>query len=382
MKIICSWEVTMNSLPGALDGMMAPAVALQRLGHEVYLMQEFDPEQCWDANYNPVSFAEWEGWHQFESLTKSYGIWPRCCLIYSGGEATHGMSFRDAVKAAETSDLLLRIGGRLMKTADIFENVRVRAYVDGSPGKTQVYHSVYGVDYGFDRYHYFFTMGLNIGTPKCEIPTCGVTWHGYLTPVDLSVWPATIDERCHRFTTISSWAGRPTFNFQGRFSGEKADQWQRFIELPRKTGEELEIALDIHPNYREDIQVFTENGWLLSDPKQLRSLDDYRGYIARSRAEFSVANNRYVQFRTGWFSERSARYLASGKPVLVQSAGVEDHLPTGKGLLTFTTLDEAIAGIGAINKDYLGHCRAAREIAEEYFDAEKVLSTMLKQMGF
>jgi len=359
---------------------MAYVLGLQQLGHEVYWIADVDTERCYDSNYNRVSFEEWNGKQRFETAAKSYGIWPRSCLIYNHGQVTHGMSLGDAVKVAKTSDLLININGRF-KTPEILVNVRCRAYIDLDPAKTQVYHAEYGVDQGLDQHEHFFTVGQNIGTPKCDIPTCGLIWHPLRHPVVLELWPANISDKYRRFTTISSWAGKETFDFKGRFSGEKSDQWQKFVELPKKTGQEMEIALKIHPAYEEDIKSFNENDWILSDPKQFRSLGDYRRYIANSRAEFSIANNRYVQFNTGWLSDRSARYLASGKPVLVQSTGVEDHLPTGKGLLTFSTLEEAVAGIEAINGDYLAHCQAARALAEAYFDSDKVLSKMLRQIG-
>ena len=275
----------------------------------------------------------------------------------------------------------MNIGGHL-NTPEILENIPRRAFLDINPAKTQVYHSEYGVDRGFERHHYFFTFGLNIGRETCEIPTCGRTWLHFLPAVNLPLWPAQIDGERRRFTTISTWKGRRTFYFKGRFSGEKADGWLKFIEIPKKTSQELEIALDIGSGYESDLELFVENGWRLADPKQFHDLGGYRNYIAGSRAELSIAHNRYVEFKTGWVSDRSARYLASGKPVLVQSTGIEDHLPTGKGLLTFTTMEEALAGIDAINRDYPVHCRAARAIAEEYFDSTKVLARMLAQMGF
>jgi len=274
----------------------------------------------------------------------------------------------------------LNFGGRL-KTGAVLESVQRRAYVDINPAKTQVYHAEYGIDRGFGKHQSFFTVGMNIGRPRCEIPTCGLTWHGFLQPVILPMWPPEADESSGPFTTISTWSGRETFNFKGRFSGEKVDQWLKFIELPRKTDQQLEVALKIDPKCAAEIERFEENGWILTSPLQFQNLESYRRYIAGSRAEFSVANYRYVQFNTGWFSDRSARYLASGRPVLVQATGVEDHLPTGKGLLTFSTMEEAVAGIDAMNADYPTHCRAAREIAEEYFDSSKVLSRMLAQMG-
>jgi len=198
----------------------------------------------------------------------------------------------------------------------------------------------------------------------------------------LPTWTPAIDGRCKRFTTVSTWRGRRSFNLQGRWSGDKAENWLRFAQLPRKTSQELEIALKMSKGSAEDRLLLEENGWILSDPERFQCVQDYRAFIANSRAEFSAANDRVVQFDTGWLSDRTMRYLASGKPALVQSTGIERHLPTGKGLLTFRTMEEAIAGIDAINRDYQDHCLAARRIAEEYCDSAKVLTKMLRQMGF
>jgi len=166
-------------------------------------------------------------------------------------------------------------------------------------------------------------------------------------PVVLDFWPARIDPQCQRFTSVSSW-GQQTFDYAGRYSGEKLDNWLRFLALPQCTRQSLEIAMNVVD--AENSVRFREHGWFLSDPGQLSDLAAYRSFIGNSRAEFSIAHNGFVEFKTGWFSDRSARYLASGKPVLVQSTGIEDYLPTGKGLLTFTTLEEAVAGIELLTR--------------------------------
>ncbi len=380
MKIICSGTFA-RTKPGHVDNLMAYLVGFQRLGHEVCLIEDVDDKRCLDDAGHRVTFEAWSGKEHLESIAKSYGIWPRCCLIYRNGQSTYGMSFGDAIETAKRSDLLIVIGGRL-KTQEIIENVPCRAYVDQNPAKTQVYHFDCGVDYGFGQFEHFFTVGLNIGTSRCDIPTGGICWRGIQHPVVLERWEPKVDDRCKRFTTVSTWAGRHTFNYQGKYSGEKSDQWRSFLSLPGKTKQQLEIALKVDPGYEKDADSFVQNGWILSDPTRFRSVDDYREYLRTSRAEFSVVNYRYAQFNTGWFSDRSARYLASGKPVLMQSTGLEDHLPAGKGLLAFKSMEEAVSGIDTINGHYLDHCRAARAIAEEYLDSDKVLSNMLRQMGF
>lgn len=381
MKIILSFNFseTCNRF-GAQDWGINYVVGLSRLGHEVYLIEEVRSENCYDSNYKPVGFKQWAGKRHFEQIAKSLGLWRRSCLIYNGGEATHGMSLAGAIAVAKRTDLLVNFSGRL-KTPEILEPIPCRAYIDRNVGTEQVYNAVYGIDYGFDNHHHFFTYGLNLGTKKCEIPTCGRKWIPMMIPVVLDLWPRA-NGSGERFTTITGWGGRETFDLKGKYSGEKVDEWKKFITLPKKTSQELEIALDCDPRYRRDFALLKKNGWNLRDTKQFRSVKDYRRYIANSKAEFTTAHAPFVQFRLGWCGDRMTRYAASGKPVLVQSTGIEDHIPTGKGFLTFTTMEEAVDAIEAINKDYPSQCRAARSIAEEYFDSDKVLSKMLRNMGF
>lgn len=381
MTIICTGK-TGKSNVGHNDHVMAYVLGFHKLGHEVFYMEHVGAGHCTDSLGQRVPFDKWDGRLHFEAVARSYGIWPRCCLIYQKGKATHGMSFAEAVKVAKRCDLLVTRSG-IMKAPEILENPRCRVYFDGNPGDTQVFLEQSGGDYqALDRYDHLFTLGLNINTVACSIPKGKRQWHPSVRPVILSMWTPLRDPGHKRFTTISTWKGRDTHQWQGRSSGEKADNWFRFINLPKRTGQELEIALRIESTKdQSDGEKFIQNGWRLTDPRRLQSLEDYRNYIRQSRAEFSVAHNIYVESSSGWFSDRSALYLASGKPVLVQSTGIENYLPTGKGLLTFTTMDEAIAGIEEINRNYPVHCRAAREIAEEYFDSDKVLTKILNQIG-
>jgi hypothetical protein len=143
----------------------------------------------------------------------------------------------------------------------------------------------------------------------------------------------------------------------------------------------MEIALRLPDGYEADREMLESHGWTVSDPLALRDLSDYQSFVRRSRGEFTVANQRYTEYRSGWFSERSARYLASGKPVIMQSTGFEDHVPAGLGFLTYTTLDEAVAAVEAVNSDYIAHCEAARSIAEDRFDGVALLAEMLDIAG-
>jgi hypothetical protein len=381
MKIIFGYRFTQDRAnPGFREVGLAYIHGLTRLGHEVYLFEDVSPGQCVHSKSEPVPFADWEGTRYFEWLARSCGIWPRCSLVYNGGEATFGMAFDEVLQTARMAEALLNVGGRL-KTEEILERIPVRAYLDMVPAKAQAYDAEYGIDRGFEKHDFFFTIGLNIGLEGCDVPICGLKWLHYFPPVVLSHWPAVESDGAGRFTTISGWAHKHTFKLQGRYSGDKADQWNTFIELPNRTSQEMEVAINFGKVFEKEANRFQENGWHVVDPRQIADFAAYQKYITASRAEFSVANNRYVEFDTGWLSDRTARYLASGRPALVQSTKFERHIPTGKGLLSFTTMEEAVDGIERINLDYRAHCRAARDLAEEYFDSDKVLSRMLRDIG-
>ncbi len=382
MRIICSGKIA-NTTVGHIDHALAYAAGWQRLGHEVFLMEYVGRGRCRNANGQLVPFTEWDGRAHFESVARFYGLWPRSCLIYKQGEATHGMSYREAVAVARGADVLIARSGQIHKLEEIFEAPRQRAFFDGNPGTTQMaWHQRAEGHEPLDRYDALFTLGFNIGTPRCPLPVGGLRWRPLPRPVLLPMWPDAANGERAPFTTVSTWKGRATFQWQGVDSGEKSDNWLSYLDLPAASRQGFEIALRIESaDHQGDRRLFEDRGWRITDPSRLREFGDYRDYIGRSRAEFSVAHNRYVEFQTGWFSDRSALYLASGKPVLVQSTGIDGHLPTGKGLLTFATMDEAMAGVEAINAGYKSHCRAAREIAEQYFDSDRVLTEILRQMG-
>jgi hypothetical protein len=186
-----------------------------------------------------------------------------------------------------------------------------------------------------------------------------------------------------RFTTVASWRGAfGPVQVGGRTFGLKVHEFRKFLELPQRVPATFEIALDIHPADQKDRAALEQHGWLLVDPREVAGdAAVFRCYVQESGAEFSVAQGIYVDTNSGWFSDRSVRYLASGKPVLVQDTGFGRHLPVGKGLVSFRTLDEAVRGTEAIATDYEGHCQAARELAGQYFDSDKVLSQMLEEIG-
>jgi hypothetical protein len=363
--------------PGMAWNWMHHAVGLRELGHDVHYVEEVEPRWCLDSHGNPSPFEHSANRELFKSTMERFDFLGRACQVYDGGRATFGMSPDRLASLCRGADLLLNISGHV-KSERLLAGVKRRVYVDQDPVYTQLWHAEYGKDLNFRGHDAFLTVGLNIGTPHTPIPDCGVRWHHALPPVVLRYWEPRIDPGCERFTTIASWGGFGDLCYRGEWYRSKYEEFRRFAALPGKVDQQFEVALRRHREDDEGVRLLRDNSWAVTEAARIAGLGDYQQYLARSRAEVGIAKNAYVRGRSGWFSDRSAHYLAAGKPVLAQSTGFESHLPTGKGLLAFATPEEAAAGIESINADYEGHCRAARALAEEYLDARKVLTKMLE----
>jgi hypothetical protein len=226
-----------------------------------------------------------------------------------------------------------------------------------------------------------FTFGENIGNPDCTIPVSRFEWLPTRQPVAVDLWNDAHRDRHSPYTTITTWhnTGKDIIYNGERYYWTKDREFERFLDLPRLRQGPFELAVGVDD---ETARRLTEKGW-----RQRRSIDlsasvtGYREYIERSRGEFTVARDQYVRPQTGWFSDRSACYLAAGRPVITQDTGFGKFIPTGRGLFAFTTMDDVLAAVDAIESDYDGHCRAAREIGTEYFGAERVVGSLMSRAG-
>jgi hypothetical protein len=229
---------------------------------------------------------------------------------------------------------------------------------------------------------HYFTIGENIGSHDCLIPSNGIRWRPTRPPVVLEDWPVCKEGDPRRFTTVATWRGPfGPVGYGGRTFGSKVHEFRKYAEIPRQGAADFEIALNIHSADRKDRELLVRNSWRLVDPQQvLPGLSSFRRYIQTSGAEFSVAQEMYVATQCGWFSDRTVRYLASGKPALVQDTGLSRNYPVGDGLVVFSTFDEAIAGVQNITENYSVQAASARRIAEEYFESDRVLSAMLSEV--
>jgi hypothetical protein len=309
----------------------------------------------------------------------SFGLQNRYCIVYNGGEHYFGMTQKEYNQLASEADMLINLSGYLPPSSPLM-NINLRAYVDVDPGFTQIW--AHTTDIGLDRHNLFFTVGQNVGRPEFKIPTMDVEWQPILPPIVLDLWPPHIDENCERFSTVADWRGSQDAIFEGQYYGPKREEFVRLLRVPMDANQRIELALCIGQHDYEDLGLLLGHNWRVRDPNiYAGDPQSYREFIQYSRAEFSVAKSGYVKSNSGWISDRTACYLASGKPALVQSTGFEWRLSTGKGFLTFKTIEEAIKGIKTINKNYLYHCHAARQIAEEHLDSDKVLNFILDRAG-
>jgi hypothetical protein len=357
-------------------------LGLSKLGFRVYFVEQIGRESCVDATGATTAFEHSVNLAYFKQAAEQFGLADSAALIYAEGEQIHGPPYEELLDIMEAADLLVNITGHLT-LEPLMRCLRRKAYVDLDPGFTQFWHASGDAGPRLEGHDFYFTVGENIGTRSCPIPTGGIRWRPTRQPVLLDHWPVSREGDRSGFTTVATWRGPygPS-QYGGKTFGLKVHEFRKFIELPERVPQTFEIALDIHPAEEKDLNLLKRYGWRLVDPRVAApDPDAFRRYVQGSGGEFSVAQGVYVETRSGWFSDRTVRYLASGKPALVQDTGFTRNYPVGEGLVAFSTPEEAIAGAGRIGCGYEKHCRAARALAEEYFDSDRVLGRFVEEAG-
>lgn len=349
-------------------------LGLRRLGVDAYWVDRLAPP---DPAKNPHSVDYLA--HRFRRFAEDFGFQDRYCIVYDRGERHYGMDERRLHEAIERADLLLNVAGRL-EPGDPLLGVQRRAFLDVDPGFTQIW--ALQTDMHLERHHVFFTIGQNVAGPGFSVPTGDVEWQPTLPPVVLEQWPARIDPTSERIGTVADWRGSQDAVYEGEWYGGKREEFLGFLRVPVKAGVQIELALLVGQEDYEDLGLLMRHGWRVHEPySHAGDPWSYRELIQSSRAEFSVAKQGYVRTRSGWISDRTACFLASGKPAIVQSTGFEQRLPTGTGLLAFSTVAEAIEALQRVQEDYMRHAHAARRLAEEHFDSDAVLTGLLRRAG-
>jgi hypothetical protein len=358
---------------GAAWAVLQYVLGLRRLGHSVYFV-----EPVRTGPPHPTIMA------YFTEVTRTFGLEGAAALLPAGARQTVGLPYEQLLEIAGRADVLINVSGMLSDDV-LVPRVPVRVYLDLDPAFVQLWHATQTADMRFAGHTHFVTVGQSIGGLDCDVPTCGLDWIPTLQPVVLERWPAIGPDgpvRWDALTTVANWRGYGSIEHGGVHYGQKAHSLRRLIDLPRLTRERFTLALSIHPQEVKDVEALSSNGWQRVDPADVAATPaQYQRFVQGSKAEFGLAKSGYVASRCGWFSDRSACYLASGRPVVAQDTGFSRHLPTGEGLFAFNTVDEAAAAIEVMNRDYRRHCRAARALAEEYFDSDKVIGTLLRRIG-
>jgi hypothetical protein len=357
---------------------------LERLGHEVWYVEDdtvwpYDPERD-SITGDPRAAVR----HIERSLAgaRLAGRWAYRAA-YRGGDC-YGIDARSLDELYATCDALLNLCGATFLREEHLR-ARFRAYIQTDPvtAELQLANGDAKTRAFLDAHHAVVTYGENYGAPDCGVPLFpGVRYTKTRQPIDLDLWPAAIDEGAAMFTTIGNFrqSGNDVVWRGETYRWSKHHEWEKFMDLPRRTRQPFELAVNACPEDRARLEAA---GWRVVEPLRM-SLDifgAYPAYFRRSRGEFTVAKDQNVRLRSGWFSERDACYLASGKPVVAQDTGFGAAIPTGEGLFAVGDVGEAAAAVEAINADYRRHAEAARRIAADFFEARAVAGRMLADLG-
>jgi hypothetical protein len=352
---------------------------LAKLGHEVVFVED---SADWALPFDPVKgYASVDsrfGRAALDDLFAWNGLPGRWAYHSQFEDRLYGMEREVLELFCKDADLFLNLSG-VIPLREMFMKAKVKAIVDTDPVFTQhkIEKDPWTRDY-FKAHDLMFTYGHNIPTGKTEIPLSGFEWHPTRPPVVLDEWKPT-DLPGQGFTTIGSWdsKGRDIVVNGEQLSWRKCVRYEQIIDLPSLLpGTNIELAMS---GMNGDAERFASHGWTVRDGLVVsRNPWKYRDYIAGSTGEFTVAKEQNIRLKSGWFSDRSACYLASGRPVIVEDTGFDNYLPVGQGLLTFEDMGQVKEAMEDVMADYPRHRWAARRIAEEFFDAGKVLSELLR----
>jgi hypothetical protein len=375
--------LTKMPVAGAMWQTLHYLVGLERLGYEVYYVEtpkgtprEFMEHPGDDGAIRAAAFLDGLlGRFGFADRWAYHSFYPR--------ERIFGMDRRRLETLYRDADLVVNLHGG---TVPLPEHVRTGrlVYLETDPVRLEL-----GLHDGDEEqirvaeaHRSFSTWGLNYGSPDCRLPLpAEIEFHRAPPPILLDMWTPRRVQQGDVFTTIATWRQWLDLTFEGEsYSWSKHVEFLKFVDLPTRTGQRFELALGWCDD--DDLRRLQLAGWGTRPAEEISSdLDTYRRYIGGSRGEFTVAKDQNVRFRTGWFSERSAAYLAAGKPVITQDTGFGSYLPTGEGLFAFSTMEEILSAVDAINSDYRQHSRAASALAREFLDAAVVLPGLLAHFG-
>jgi hypothetical protein len=383
VKVIVTGMIASYPLGGVVWDYAQYALALERLGYEVYYLEDtgylnYDPRErqyVADPSYG-VQFLG----RSLARLSETLG---RRWHLRASDDRMYGMESATFASVLGQAELFLNVSGGTLVREEYLQ-CRRKVLIDTDPGKNHFLNyprqdsgKRWSADQGYRSHDFFLTYAERIGRPGCTLPTLGLTWHPTRPPVLLDLWKPV--DPASRWTTVMGWNNfSEALEYQGVRYGSKEIEFEKVKEIPRRSSAAFEVATGGAPPRDE----WRSYGWSVLDAHDVsRTADDYRDYIQSSRGEFSVAKNVYVATRSGWFSCRSVCYLAAGRPAVVQDTGFSEIIPCGAGLLAFSSPEEAVDAIERIENDYTRHQTAARRVASEFFSADVVVNQLLADVG-
>ncbi len=380
-RVIVSGILFFYPLAGVAYQFLHYLLGLRRLGYDVWYIED-SARPVYDPTTNTMTEDASGNIERILPVLRAHGFAERWAFrgFYPGGKC-YGMDGPAIDRMYREADVILNVTGA-QEMREEHKACPRRIYVESDPFAWQV-RAAQGdrkalAHLGTHTQH--FSFGENIGHADCLVPSEQYRWLPTRQPVVLDLWAGANAAPASRYTTVTTWHNNAkAVTWQGEtYYWTKDREFEPFLELPRRRNVPLELATRVDPPVESRLR---DLGWNLADSVVISDdVDRYRAYIQNSRAEFTAARDQYVRPRTGWFSDRSVCYLAAGRPVITQETGFSKFVPSGKGLFGFTTMDDALAAIDAVESDYAGNCQAAREIAAEYFAAEKVLRNLMARV--
>jgi hypothetical protein len=356
-------------------------LGFERLGLETWYVEDHGANP-YDPRLNSVTNDNAPNITYLKALMERFGLGSRWAYWDAIEDRYHGLSREGVAELFKSADALFNLCGATRLRGHHMACPR-RVMVDTDPVYEQIKYAEAdpAARAYLDAHTHFFTYGENVGGPGWIVPLCGIPWQKTRPPVALELWPA--DEKGGaNFSTIATWENKgKNIDFQGeRYVWSKHTNFLKFLDLPGKSSQGFTVALNSAPPEAEN--AIKAKGWRAIDARDVSlDLDAYGDFIRASRGEFTVAKDIYVRPRSGWFSDRSVCYLASGRPVVTMDTGFSRFYPVGEGLFQYSDEAGALAAIEAVNADYKRHARAARALASEYFASSKVLPAMLAGIG-
>jgi len=377
-KIIVFGILFWYPLAGVTYQFLHYLIGLKKLGYDPYYVED-SGRWVYDPKINDLSPDASGNLSSVVPILEAHGFSDRWAFRgnYPDGQC-YGMTESQILQLYKDADAFLNVTGAQEIREEHMACPR-RIYVESDPFASQakIANGDESMIAAVEAHDTLFTFGENIGASDSDIPATSFQWLPTRQPVVMDLWNNSYGFESKTYNTITTWHNKgKNIEYEGdTYYWTKDREFEKFLELPKLRKVSFELAAPVDEEVR---QRLNNHGWQQASSVEIsKNIDKYREYIQQSRGEFTVARDQYVRPNTGWFSDRSACYLAAGRPVITQETGFSKFLPTGKGLFPFKTMEDILAAVDEIESDYEGNCRMAREVAQEYFAAEKVITSLM-----